>query len=264
MVVLRFGALQAGADCGRPLLSGEGMTWSWPWYFGMAAALIASHSLPTLPVARRVLVRGLGERTYLTLYSLLSLAVLTGFVGAYVGIGSGPQLYLPPPAAPWVAVLLMPVAVFLMLARVTTRAPWSAGRDAGKEPNAAAPGGLGEIHGIYRLTRVPGSLGLLLWVALHLLNTGDLRRVVLFLVLGAIALLAILKNEFLLRRAKGTRAAAYLATTSLFPGAALLSGRQERSLSDIAWWRPVAALLIYAVLLLAHPYILGVDPLLGL
>ncbi|MCI0429053.1 MAG: hypothetical protein L0210_00715 [Rhodospirillales bacterium] len=114
---------------------------------------------------------------------------------------------------------------------------------------------------IYRITRFPGSTGLLIWAGLHLAATGDLRRVVLFATMAAIALFAILKNDWVLRRADSSEARGFRAATSVVPFAAIIAGRQRLASGEIGWRFPVVALLPYAALLLAHPLLFEVDPL---
>ena len=48
---------------------------------------------------------------------------------------------------------------------------------------------------------------------------------------------------------------------SAVPFGAIVSGRQKLSLGEIGWWRILLAVVIYAALLFAHPYLFGVNPL---
>jgi uncharacterized membrane protein len=111
-------------------------------------------------------------------------------------------------------------------------------------------------HGIYRVTATPGSLALLLWCLLHLLNVAEARLVVVFTGMAAIALFALLKNWHL--------APAGRRRGGLLPLAAILSGREQLVLTEIGWWRLGLAVLTYLALLLLHPLVIGVDPLAGL
>ena len=51
------------------------------------------------------------------------------------------------------------------------------------------------------------------------------------------------------------------AKTSAFPFAALLEGRVRLRELRLDPWRAVAALALYAALIAAHPYAIGVSPL---
>jgi uncharacterized membrane protein len=110
------------------------------------------------------------------------------------------------------------------------------------------------------VTRHPGSIGLLIWAGLHLATTGDLKRVIFFATMGAIALFAIAKNEWVLRRATDGESRSFLAASSLVPFAALAAD-WRLLLGEIGWRIPALALAAYAATLLLHPLLFGADPL---
>ncbi|NNG05212.1 MAG: hypothetical protein HKM95_14105 [Inquilinus sp.] len=215
-------------------------------YLAIAILLVLSHAVPSAPRIRACLVGHLGRKGFLVVYSLVSLAVLAAFVHGYRTVDSAGWLFEPPLSAREAAVLLMPVAILLVVGRLTTRA--------GSTGEARRP------TGIYRISRYPGSTGLLLWASLHLLATGDVRRLVLFAAMAAIALSAIVKNEMVLRRSGAATARDFLIGTSILPGIAIARGRQKWPRGEIGWWRPTLAAAIYAAILWAHPMLFGVDP----
>ena len=55
---------------------------------------------------------------------------------------------------------------------------------------------------------------MLIWAGLHLAATGDLKRVALFATMAAIALFAIVKNEWVLRRSPRAEARAFRLASS--------------------------------------------------
>jgi uncharacterized membrane protein len=200
--------------------------------------VIASHVVPSAPRMRACLIDAFGRTGYYAGYSLLSLLTLGVLIWAYRTAGPQDWLYAPHPAARFVAVVAMLVATFLVTARLTTRAP----------PDRPI--------GIYRVIAVPGSLGVLLWALVHLLNLGDARAVVVFAGLAVMTLIALVKN---LRVA----APAYR-DVGWLPFAAIVSGRQILSWREIGWWRLGLALLVYATILHVHPIVIGRDPLAGI
>ena len=216
-------------------------------YLLAAAALFASHAVPSWPGVRPALIARMGRTGFVTLHSLLSLAALALFAHAYLAAEVGGWVFFPAEGAAKLVVALMPAAVFLVVARLMRRAG---------EPQAPRP-----PAGVFRITRHPGSVGILLWALLHLQATGDVRRVILFATMAAIALFAIAKNDWVLRRAATPEAAAYRAGTSIIPFAAILAGRQRLAPGEIGWAPVLAALATYAALLVAHPHVFGVDPL---
>jgi uncharacterized membrane protein len=60
-------------------------------------------------------------------------------------------------------------------------------------------------------------------------------------------------------RAFGDDWNAFATATSNVPFQAIVTGRQRLKLGEIGWWRPVAAVTLYALLILAHPYLFGVS-----
>lgn len=223
----------------------------WFAYMLAGAALVLSHVALSAPSARVWLRATIGVRAFYALHSATSTITLVAFVLAYLAADPGPQFHVPPAWLRWTIVLLMPLAVFGALCRLTTR--------------AGAGDALLPPAGIFRITRAPGSLAILLWTVLHMANTGDARRLAAFALMALIALWAIVKNEIVLARSGEPLAPRWRRETSLLPGLALARGADRGGLwREIGWWRPAAAIAIYAALLLLHPYVIGPDPLLGL
>ena len=110
--------------------------------------------------------------------------------------------------------------------------------------------------GIYRVTAVPGSLGVLLWALVHLLNLGEARAVVVFAGLAVMSLIALLKN--LVVAGPAYRDVGWL------PFSAIGRGRETFRWREIGFWRLGVALLVYASLLYLHPIVIGRDPLAGI
>lgn len=202
------------------------------------AVMALSHWGPSAPRVRPALVGMLGLRGFHIAYSLLSLAALAWLVTAY-GRAAEDTFFLwtPPLWARWAAVFGMPVALWLVLARLMQRP--------GETPS-----------GIYRITATPGSLGLLVWAVLHLLNVGGARTVMLFAAFAAIALAAAAKNLWTAPPARRV--------VGILPGLGILLGRTPAGLRDL---RPLPVLLaigLWLLLLILHPIVIGLDPLAGI
>jgi uncharacterized membrane protein len=110
--------------------------------------------------------------------------------------------------------------------------------------------------GIYRVSAVPGSLAVLMWAVVHLLNRGEGRLVVVFGSLALLALAALAKNLHL--------AAPAYRRVGWLPFAAVLTARQRITWTEIGWWRLCLAALLYLALLPLHPAVIVPDPLAGL
>ncbi|MFC7333699.1 NnrU family protein [Rhodocista pekingensis] len=191
--------------------------------------MAATHLAPALPGLRDGLRRRLGPGLYGALHGTLSLLALAVLVLAWRQTDPAPSPLDGGPAARTLAVWLMPLALFLVVARLTTR-------------RTDRP------QGIYTVTATPGSLGVLLWSLLHLGAASDGRAAVVFAGFALIAAVSLWRN---LRDAPpAVRAVGWMP----FAGTGPVDWR------GLGLWRGAVALLTWGVLLWAHPVILGPDP----
>ena len=222
----------------------------WTAYIAASLGLILSHAALSAPGVRPWLRARLGRAGFYTVYTIVSTAALAAFVAAFIAADSGPLLFVPTWPARIAALILMPLAFFGVVARLSTPAQ----RGETLLPPA----------GIYWITRAPGSLAILLWAVLHMLNMGDAKRFTAFAVMALIALIAIVKNEIVLARSKDTLAPVWRRQTGLVPMTARDGKGAPQALGEIGWWRIAVSLGAFAATLLLHPYVFGPDPLLGL
>lgn len=224
----------------------------WGEFAAAFAAFLLSHALPARPAMRRPLAAALGERGYLLAYSLVSLWMLAWLVAA---AGRAPYVELWPyaPWQAWVPNLLMPAVCLLVAFGIAAPNPLSfGGRAAGFDP---------QQPGIAGVARHPLLLAIALWAVGHAVPNGNLAHLLLF---GAFAGFAALGMRIIDRRKRlsmGAEAWASLAARSSgWPLSAWLAGR----------WRPVGppgllrvgvGLLLWLLLLAAHPGAIGVSPL---
>lgn len=216
-------------------------------YIAACLFLYLSHIIPSAPGVRGRLVALLGARSFRILYSVVSTAAVVWFVWAYSVSEMGGWIFTPLPGIIWGAMALIPIAIFLMVARVGT--PYG---------EIARPAG---VRGIYRITRFPGSWGVLLWALVHLAATGDIKRVVAFGTFALIAATALLKNEYVIRREPGAEARQFVEATGFFPFVAICTGRQRLVGREIGWRIFLVSFLVTGLLLALHPLLFGVNPL---
>ena len=215
-------------------------------YLCAVAFLYLSHAIPSAPGMRARLFERLGARNFRIFYSTLSSVAALWFIWAYVTTDISGMVYAPLPGSAHIAVLLMPLALFAMVARIAT--PFG-------ELSEPRP-----VRGIYRITRFPGSLGVLLWSLIHLAATGDLKRVLAFFVFALIALTALIKNERVLAREERAVAKAFRSETALLPFGKGV-GLGFTGLKEVDWKVILGVAVLYVGLLVLHPFILGVGPL---
>lgn len=204
------------------------------------ALFLLAHGLPARPPLRRRLVGVLGERAYLLVYGAVSLLLLGWLIDA---AGRAPYVAVWEQARwqPWVVLPAMAAACLLLALAVGTPNPFSFGGRPGKAFDPAHPGVVG-------LIRHPLLWSLALWAAAHLLANGDLAHILLF---GGFLVMALGGIRMLDRRSRERLGPAW-------PG---LAGRRAPGWRRHDLWRLLAALLLFVGLLLAHPLVIGVDPL---
>ncbi|MGC2525923.1 MAG: NnrU family protein [Stellaceae bacterium] len=214
-------------------------------------AFCGSHTLLSSTRLRGSLRDQIGEQGYLMIYSLTALVTFAWFVVAFARAPYVP-LWSPPAWTAWVPVVVMPFAALLLVAGYSTPNPTAVGMERAARADDPAPG-------IMRVTRHPVMWALGLWALSHLAANGDLRSIWFFGVIAALALGGTLLIDRKKQIALGSYWQRLAGVTSNIPFAALVTGRTRLRWRDIGLLRPLAALLLYVVLYLAHPLFAGVP-----
>jgi uncharacterized membrane protein len=149
-----------------------------------------------------------------------------------------------------VPAVLMPFALILVACAYSTRNPTAIGQAGALKNNAPA-------RGVIRVTRHPLMWGIMLWGAAHVLARGDLASLLFFGGFFALAGLGTLLIDSRKARTLGADWQRFAALTSNVPFGAIAAGRNRLVFGEIGWKRIVAALAVYVVLFLAHPYLFG-------
>ncbi|WP_114966952.1 NnrU family protein [Alkalilacustris brevis] len=221
--------------------------------FAVALLLfLAAHVLPARPRIKALVVARIGAAGFGVVYSLLSLGLLAWLI---VAAGRAPYVLLwsYAPWQAWVPVLAMGPACLLLAFGIGTPNPFSfGGRADGFDP--ARPG----IAGV---TRHPVLLALALWAGAHMLPNGNLAHVILFGLFAGFALFGMVMIDRRKQREWGQARWHELArATSLWPGAALFTGRWRPSGLHLLAVRLVTALVLYLALFHLHRPVIGVAP----
>jgi uncharacterized membrane protein len=206
------------------------------------------HVLPSTPL--RILgVKALGERGYLGLFSLASLAGLAWMSMTYGRApfdGLWPGLRLVP-------VVVTPLAFVLLACGLLSSNPTVLGQAGALRREDPA-------RGIIRITRHPIMWAIMLWAAAHILAIGSLQAAIFF---GGLLLLAAAGTTL-----QDARKAAQLgedwqrfaALTSNVPFLAVALGRNRVAWREIGWVQPAIGLVAFAVTLAFHAWLFGVRP----
>ena len=226
------------------------------WLVLWAAVFVAQHLGVASSSLRTHLVRAIGERGYLGLYSITSIVVLVLLIRAYASIEPAALLWPTHEILRWLALVVMPVALWLVIGGLLTRNPTMVG--VVLEDDAEVP-----VNGVLRITRHPVQSGILLWSLTHLIANGDLPSLVFF---GSFALISGCGMILIDRRRQSTLGdgwTAFQTATSLLPFAAILTGRQPFKPSEIGWLAPTLAAATFIALWWGHTWIAGVPVGLG-
>ncbi len=225
----------------------------WAQFAAALIAFLVSHSLPARPAIRRALRARLGSRTYMALYSLVSLAIFAWLIAA---AGNAPhiQLWNFKPWQLWVPNIVMPFACLLIAFAIAAPDPFSI---TGQRCAAFDP----ERPGIAGITRHPLLWAVTLWAAAHIVPNGDLAHAILFGLFALFGLAGMAMFDARKRREWGPELwAKRTARTSLIPFAAVVTGRSGGSGFSASPIRFIAALALYLALLFLHAPIIGVSP----
>ncbi len=220
------------------------MTGSLDALIAATAVFVFGHFLLSSRPFRAPLVRALGQGGFLPLYSVLIAAAFLWMLAAYRN---------------WVPILVMPVAIFLVLAGITSTNPTMVGA----EQRIAAGGPARRAPGIISVTRHPFLWGTALWAASHLAANGTAAEII---VMGGILVLSLGGMAHIDQRREAALGSAWgpiKLTTSVVPFLAVLGGRCKLDWAGIGWWRPAGALVLYAAIMHAHAWIIGVPVTVG-
>lgn len=213
---------------------------------------IALHSVPAVPRIRGALVSRLGHGTYIAAYSAVSLVALAWLFYAAFNVDYF-ELWTPAAWQGWVTFIAAPIGLFLVLAGLLSRNPFSTtARRGGGEPGA-----------IVAVTRHPVLWGFLLWALGHVPPNGDLRSLLLFGGFSAFTAGSIAMMEKRNRKKYGAGWATRIEATSVIPFQAILQKRVRLRIDGPVVFAFVAAVASVAWLLLGgHAWLFGGDPLL--
>ncbi|HTT83131.1 MAG TPA: NnrU family protein [Rhizomicrobium sp.] len=227
----------------------------------IAAALLflALHFLISGTRLRDVITETIGDRAYLGLFSLASLAAIVWLAIGYnrAQAGADPQLFDLGQGVRHLGIPVIAIAFFLGVQGLLVRNPT---RVQMGQPTAA-PADV--IHGVVRVTRHPFLWSVVIWSAFHLAANGDEASVIFF---GTFFLVSLFGTAFIdakRRRKMGAAWEAFAAKTSNIPFAAVISGRNTLNFTESLGWRFWAAVVVFVAVLFTHYHLFGVSPFPG-
>ena len=192
------------------------MTGGFGWELAAAIAFVGTHFLLSHPW-RAPIVRRIGERGFLGVYSLVAAATLTWLVFAFRAAPFGIPVWEAGTGL-WVfATLLMWLASLLLVGSLIRNPalPDPTARD------AAIP----DPHGVFTITRHPMMWSFALWAAVHILVLPDAANLILAGAILVLALVGAALQDAKKAHLDPARWPDWEARTSYWPFAAALAGR---------------------------------------
>ena len=212
-----------------------------------------SHFVPSSSRIRSALAATLGERGYLSAYSLLSIAAFAWLVVSYRH-ADVVLLWQAPSFLKLAAVPLLLFAFALAVVGLTTPNPSALGAAGLLDRESAA-------RGVLRITRNPFLWGAGIWALCHVVVSGEVAGLLLFGSIGALGIGGSVLLDAKKAGQYGDRWHRFAADTSNVPFAAILSGRQRLALREVALWQYALSLAIFFIVLAAHRRLFGISPI---
>jgi uncharacterized membrane protein len=223
-----------------------------------AIIFVGSHFGIASTWVRDDLVRRLGERAYLGLFTAVSLILLAWLIRAYATVRDPVVLWWTPPILIIVPLVVMPVALLLFVGGYTQRNPTAVMQKHTLPTERPAPG-------VLAITRHPLMWGIGLWAIVHLIVSDDVASIIFF---AALAILALYGTRLLDAKKQRSWPAEdwqrFASVTSNVPFAAIFTSRNEFRIKEIGWWRIMLAGVLYIVLVPLHGVVLGVPVVVAL
>jgi uncharacterized membrane protein len=202
---------------------------------------------------RATLADKLGERQFLTLYKLVTLAAFAWLIVSY----RRAPTFIVWSASASVKLAAVPVVMLsfvLVVAGITTPNPTVVGAQRlFAEPDI--------VRGILRVTRNAFLWGVGLWAAAHAICTGDAASVLMFGSIGTLGLAGALVLDAKKARHHDAEWRGFADATSSVPFLAIVRGRQRLALGEIGWWRIALSMALFFAALYAHHWAFGAWPL---
>ncbi|MDH3662610.1 MAG: NnrU family protein [Alphaproteobacteria bacterium] len=212
-------------------------------------AFYGSHMIPARPAVRRRLAAAFGERGYLVIYSLLSIALLVWLIAAAANA---------PHVALWERALWQNIVPQIVMLPACLLAAFGIGAEGGLSLGSRKTSPFDPaLPGIAGITRHPLLWALALWSLSHLAPNGDLAHVILFGSFAASALFGMSAFDQRSRRNMGDADWREVrASTAFVPFARGLECRG----TDRPWLRGFIGVGLYLTLLLLHEPLMGLSP----
>jgi uncharacterized membrane protein len=224
----------------------------------IAAALVflGIHVLISGTRLRDAITGTIGERPYLGLFSLASLATIVWLAFTYNAASAGAGNTVFYDLGIGVRHLAIPVVAIAFLLGV--QGMLGPNPTSVRQESAAASEST--VKGVLRITRHPFLWGVMIWAAIHLAINGDLASVIFFGTFLVLAFIGTFLIDAKRKRKLGPIWDKFAYGTSNIPFAAVLSGRNKLNLGESFGERFWIALATFVIVLFVHAWLFGASP----
>jgi uncharacterized membrane protein len=220
-----------------------------------AILFVGSHLVISSTGIRPWLIAKVGEQPYRGIYSLISFGTLIPLIIVFANHKhSGAMLWYLRAMAPvrgltW---LLMVLAFIMLVSGLVTPSPAGMGTES---ESKLTP------RGLLKLSRHPLFVGLALFGIAHMLMNGWVGDVIFFGTFPLLGIVGAKVQDTRKLREFGESYRKFMSETSLFPGIALISGRQKWTAADVPWTGILVGIALAIVTVVVHPWLFGGQPL---
>jgi len=213
---------------------------------------LAAHLGVSSTPLRGAMIRTIGERAYLGVYSLMAVVTLVYLIAVYNHTSHVEFLWMPSAALRGIAFLIMPFAFIFLLGAFMTPNPTAIGQESAIKVAGA---------GLIRITRHPLQWAIVFWAIAHIIANGDIASLLFFGALGTLSLAGTFLIDVKKARTMGADWTGFASTTSNVPFVAIVQSRNHLVLRELIL-PIVVGFGIYALVLWGHVWVSGV-PLIG-
>ncbi len=190
---------------------------------------------------RQRLVDKLGDKGFMVVYSLIALITIGPAIAILINAeNTGPQLWDAPFWCFPIVHLLMLLAILMLFLSF-----------ASPSPTGMMPASM-EVRGVIRVTRHPMNMGFAFFGLAHLIAGGSIGEIFFFASFFVVGFLGAYLQDRKVAREKGEPFAKFSGQTSIFPFAALITGKNQFEFDEISKPLVLVSLAVYIAAILLH------------
>jgi uncharacterized membrane protein len=190
---------------------------------------------------RQRLIDKLGNKVFMVVYSLIALIAIGPAIAILINVeNTGPQLWEAPFWCYPIVHLLMLLAILMLILSF-----------ANPSPTGMMPASM-EVRGVLRITRHPMNMGFAFFGLAHLIAGGSLGEIFFFGSFFVVGFLGAYLQDRKVASEKGEPFAKFADQTSVFPFAALITGKNHLEIGEISKPIVLVSLAVYIAAIFLH------------